>query len=404
MIDLDLTASQRDALLDDLASTHSIRVRVNVHNRDEKQVGSLTPRILGGGVQVDASGDTTRQLQLSLLDPDHRLHFDADSPAQGALFADRFISVEYGIRGTHLDEWVEVPIFMGPVSSFQRQGAQVDLTAMGKESLLREPHFMKPMTIPRGTKKTEAMKRVARSMGERRFDFPELSSRLPSRASFGGWPHVQAHDEKKGDKDKKKEKPPATIPWQILQGLAHSLDGRQLFYDGRGRLRLRRKPGSAVYTFKSGSGGILLSSPQVSYQLDEVRNAVRVVATKKGSKRHLRHLALPQRNHPLSPWSLARNSEPRYMAEVIDLNAARNQSEVTRFAQETLKDRLQEAVSVSFECLPIPFLEEGDLVAVSTPDYRVVFRLNQFTIPLAAEESMSVGFLKRVKPHRKKIR
>jgi hypothetical protein len=63
-----------------------------------------------------------------------------------------------------------------------------------------------------------------------------------------------------------------------------------------------------------------------------------------------------------------------------------------------------ESVSVSFECLPVPFLEEGDMVAIQTPDYRLSFRLVQYTIPLAAADSMSVGFLKRVKPKKKVIR
>lgn len=77
-----------------------MRVEIQVLNRDEEVIRSLTvpaSKILDGEVQIDATADVTRSLNLTLHDPNHRLHFDAESPADGALFADRFIRVYYQV-------------------------------------------------------------------------------------------------------------------------------------------------------------------------------------------------------------------------------------------------------------------------------------------------------------------
>jgi integrase len=44
MLDLDLTQAERTALLKDLAGTHSIRVRVNVHNRERDEQKKFPPK------------------------------------------------------------------------------------------------------------------------------------------------------------------------------------------------------------------------------------------------------------------------------------------------------------------------------------------------------------------------
>lgn len=386
MIDLKLTGPDRQAYLMDLADSHFLRVTMKVLDRNEKVLESFQPVVLGGGVQIDNTAETTRQLQVSLLDRDHRMEFDGESPASGALFADRFISVEYGILGPHLGRWHDVETFWGPVTGFKRAGAQVDLTCMGKEHLLREM-LWENITKQRGTKKVNVIRSLARSMGERRFDLPDLGAKIGERVSYGR--RQQA--------------------WGPMKQMAKSMD-RQLFYDGAGRLKLRRLPSQPVFTFRLGEAGLdgprpmVLSDPDLTYDVASVRNTILVTATKKGSKKQLSWTAKAARNHPLSPWSLARNGEPRHLVEVVQLNRARSQREVRNVAQRTLRKRLQESLEAAFECLPVPFLEEGDLVALETPDYHLTFRIRQMTLPLSAADSMSVGFLKRVKPNRRRLR
>jgi hypothetical protein len=62
---------------------------------------------------------------------------------------------------------------------------------------------------------------------------------------------------------------------------------------------------------------------------------------------------------------------------------------------------------VTFDSLPIPHLDEHDLVRVETPKGDVVtFRLQQFTLPLTTEGAppMTVGYLRKTVPNRKRIR
>lgn len=101
MIHLPLTASWKERLLSALRNSHQIRIEVQILDRDEKVIGSLTlpaSKIIDGEVQVDSTADVSRSLRLHLLDDNHKLHFDADSPAEGALFGDRFIRVWYQVR------------------------------------------------------------------------------------------------------------------------------------------------------------------------------------------------------------------------------------------------------------------------------------------------------------------
>lgn len=386
MIPLDLNASEMRRYRAALRADRRIRIRVDVLNRNEKVISSLsTPRtrILEGQVNADFDADVSRSLTLTALDPGRKLHFDGNSPADGALFADRFVRVRYGVWVEALDRWVDVPVFTGPVTRFDRDGEQVAIEAQGKESLALAPAVMwEKLTIPKGTRKTVAIRRIMEAKGEARFSGFSPTARLPHAVSLARM------DE----------------GWKIAQRIARGMD-RQLFYDGAGILRLRRIPRAAAWTFRTGDDGDVLTAPQVAYDMTEVRNAIIVVGrTPEGAKQSIKATAIADRGHPLSPYSLARNGEPRFLAERIEDSSIRSKAEAQRVADSRLARHLRAEVQVAFESLPIPHLEPGDIVAVETDDFAADFPLRSFSLPLTTDGTASVGFMKRARVRKKRIR
>lgn len=92
------------------------------------------------------------------------------------------------------------------------------------------------------------------------------------------------------------------------------------------------------------------------------------------------------------------------MVEFVEAPGLKSDSECEDRAEDILERMSRSGLDASFECLPIPHLEEGDMVRLKSDGFHVKWPLTQFTIPLTAEDSMSIGFNKRprAKHHRKK--
>jgi len=378
MIELGLRAAQVAKVLDALGETHKTRVRVEIRDRDEKVVGSLTAPsqdVRSGEVQIDTSADVTRQLSLIVLDPSRKLKLVPNSPAEAAIFADNFVSVRRGIFVEALDDWVDIPVFWGPVTRLERAGEEVRVEALGKESLLREPHLIwKTMRFRKGHKIVNAIREVLEACGETRFALPNLSGTLHHHVSIAK--HQQA--------------------WNVVNRFAESLD-RQIFYDGLGRARLRRVPQNNVsYVFKVGQ--TVVSEPQFTYDVSSVRNVVQVIGAKRQGKHphHIHHIAKAAKHHPLSGQSLARNGKPRWMVEIVENEHIKRGPRAKRIAERMLQHLLAIEVTADFDALPVPMVEERDLLAVRGDDWRVEFHLTKATIPLGPEAPMSIGLLKHV--------
>lgn len=377
-----LTATEFAAYLDTLRSSHTKSIRVTVLDLDGDVRASITPRVLDGQVVVDTGGDVTRKLTMSFLDPRHTLNFDSDSPDDGALFADRMLQVEYTVYVPALDRHVSCPVFTGVITSLQRNGGVVDVEAEGKERLALGAAW-RPYTVKKGTKKVEAIRSILdERAGETLFALPTLATRLPKTVSLGRMAQ----------------------PWKIARRIASSMD-RQLFYRGNGVCMLRRYPGTPLHTFKVGTD--VLGDVAVSYSMGDFVNVVEVIGGKpKGAKKRVRGIAVAPTSHPLSPARLGRNGVPRRLVLRVENDHIRSHAEANRKAKRILEDRLRQTVEVTFDALPMPHLEEGDLVRVQTPDSVVAFRLRQFSIPLTTDGDpvMSVGYLKRTRRYMKRAR
>lgn len=404
MINLGLSAADRRRFEDTLRRSHRIRVRARIHDRDEKIIHTFQGSILSGSVQVDMSNTPSRlgfaprtsdgsgpvrTLDLTLLLPRKDQAWLPSAPGSESVFADNFISVLYGVWVEDLSDgpdWVDVPVFWGPITSILKDGDQVTIRGSGKEVLAQEPVLLwKALTLYKGQLRTGAIRWVLQNVGETRFDFPDLPSKMINKWSLDR--HAQA--------------------WPIASSIARSGDW-QLFYDGRGRARIRRYPQNRVWLFKSGRDGTLLSKPKVTYDLADARNVVEVIGPEpSGKKKQIRTESRPNATHPLSPWSLRRNGFRRNMVHVENAQVNKT-SEAQSLGDRILSQSLTATVQVEFDSLVVPHLEEGDRVAVFVGDtyasgpQRIVegqhieFSLLKFTIPLVAGEPMTIGLNRRV--------
>lgn len=398
MLPLGLRGAKLHAFHKALGDHHNIRVRVQVLNLEHDTLGSLTDDLLDGQVNLDADGEVTRNATVTFLDRHKALDFDSDSPSNGALYANRLLRISYEVRVEDIDELVSVPLITGVVTKVDRTGDEVNVECQGKEHLALGQAWQ-PMTIKKGVTKTDAIKRILRERaGEHRFDFPDLNEKLSRRVSLGR----------------------ESQPWLVAQKLAHSMN-RQLFYDGRGVCRLRRFPDQARFTFRDGTGGLVTTSPQVTYSMDEVRNAVWVKGGKpkarkndttdpaqdgdrKDKERGVAHFLAAPRAHPLSPQRLGRNGTPRYLLHVIDNDHIRSEKKAREVAHRVLHHKLRQLVEVTFDSLPVPDLEPEDRFKLSTDQLGLVMRVGQVSWPLKHDQQQSNGYHRQVSASRRKDR
>lgn len=379
MIPLGLSATRRRDFFSLLVNSHLMRVRIWVLDKNEDHLGELTDSsrvfILDGAVQIDTTSDISRQLTLSILDPDGRIQFDANTPSNEHFFMDRFLRVQYGVYSPTFDDWYDVPIFQGPITKIEQDGQIANVEAMGKESLLLSPALMwTSRHWKRGHKITDVITDILNAKGENRMTIPNLPHRLHKPLSIVG----------------------TDQGWPIINGLCKGI-GYQCFYDGSGRFRMRKRPKNAVWNFQFQTD--VLSRPVVPYDFTTIRNIIQVRGPQPDdkSKKRIVYTSKLHSADPASANNLSRNGKPRALVEVIDADHVRKLQDAKDIANDR-RDQTQILGSdISFESLVIPFLEEYDPVQMTSPDFKAKISLKQFTIPLLSTSTMSIGFNKKVK-------
>jgi hypothetical protein len=400
VIHLGQTAAERAAYYAALRSSHRIRVGVQILNNHEKAIEALhvpTSRIVSGSVTVDATADITRSLNLVYVDQKQRAGFDAASPGRGVVFADNLVSVTYGVE-TELG-WVDVPVFWGPVTKLERQAELVTLEAQGKEALALDPHFAtNGYTIRKGRRVDDAIRDVMDRVGETRYNLPDLPKRLQANRAVQpddqpwdvvkfGWSSTRKIWHGKGTHRRAKD---VDVNYNGLIRLAGHF---YAFYDGRGRLTVRRRSNRPLAVLAEGRD--LVSVPDVSWDSLAARNHVVVTGAKVTvGKKHVqrRGSATLHPGHPLSPYAIGRNGKPRYMTEFITLGNLKTQKACEDAAKGILHVKANEGLDLTFDMLPWPHLEEFDVVRVTTSSYAADVPLSQFTIPLTTDQPMTVGY------------
>lgn len=375
MLDLGLQKDRMQRLRELLVTSHRIAVTVQLLTMEHKAVGNLTPYLLGGQLTMDAQAtEATRQVTLELIDPFHKLHLDSDTPDDGSLYFHRMIRVVYHVMDADGADIFHIPLFTGPLSKAERNGYVLNVTAVGKEKLSMSAVW-KGKTYKKNAQKTWVIKDILGNLGgEMRMDIPNLKDKLPADLSVN------------------REK----TPWSAAQKVARSM-GMQLFYDGRGICRLRKKPKNVCFEFRQKRS--LLSLPQVSYDAEGAINAIQIIGGKPPkSKKKITYRMIAPRAHPLSPHKLGRWGKPRYLPEVIEDSKIRSKKEARNRCRDRLKEVLFEQVEVAFDSLVIPFLEEMDVCRVVSDEFTGKFRLTKMTIPFTADGVSSIGYIKKVRP------
>lgn len=377
MIPLGLTAAELATFHRTLAGPHSFTVSCALLTLSGDHVATIGTRLLSGQVDVDVSQDVTRSCTATFLDPSHSLQLDSDSPDDGALDAARMLRIRYSVRVPDLGRRVSVPVFTGPIVDVERDGDTVTVQALGKEDLALNTVW-RPITLKKGLQTDDAIKTLLSTRcGESDFDFPAATTkRLAKSVSLGR----------------------LALPWAYARRFASSIN-RQVYYDGHGTCRLRRLPGTPVFTFLSGrpTGSNITSPVKVHHDFTQLENAVWVRGGKpKGKKVPVSVFVTAPAGHVRSPARLGRNGVPRYIVREVQNDHVRSRTAATTLARQTLDDLLVEDADVTFTSYPIPHLDPMDLVRVTTDDFSSNVRLRRFSLPLTADGQMTVGYLQRV--------
>jgi hypothetical protein len=381
VLSLGLSTADQKLFERSLFTGYNLKVVVQILDLNHTYVHDVSGQLIDGQVNISYLADVDRTLTLTLIDPDEAIGFDSASPSDGALYADRMIRVVYSVYSQLLPRWVDVPIFCGPVTKVARDDAVVSVECQGKESLYREPSMAwTAKTYPKGTLLVTAIRDILGTKGgETKFDLP-------------GWTSTLARDYSLITE---------TSLWTMVMTLVTSAGTRQLFYDGRGVLRLRDTPTIASFTFTEEH---LTSTPKLSYDMSSIRNTVLVRGgTPTGKPQIVSKRWLPAAD-PASEVSLGRNGVPRRLVEVVEDTAIMTQAAGDARAASVLKAVSIGNTDFDFDSFPIPHLEPGDSFLVTTRDFSIQLRATNFSIPLKAGNSQSNGVNRSISSNRARIR
>lgn len=376
-----LTAVQRAEFELRLATGYEQRTTVTVLTNEDVPVSSVSAWILEGQVDVrvpeyDRESKTievSRNASLTLLDPAAELGFDSGSPVSGSMYLDRMIGLAYGVRCSF--GWVDCPVFVGPLTSVERDGEFVSIEAQGKELF-----GLSEANTTATYKEGRELRDVFSSLMGRTGEDLALVDHLPAG------PKLQ----------KTFSITPETHYWFQAYRIALS-QKRAPFYDGSGRCRTPLEPTRPSWTFAYGNGGMLLSLPKVGYSVDDLKNAARVVGGEpKGSKRKVIGTAEAPATSSLSATTLGRRGAKRYLLATEEDSELTTKAKATARAKELLEDGLAQQVATEFTALAVPHLEPWDLVVVNSPHFAGEMRVKNFSLPLTADGVMTVGFNDRV--------
>lgn len=369
---LGLNSADYRAYIRTLATTHERRIVVEVLDLDGNLISHLTPDVIDGQLTVDVTRVPTRIATLVFLDPTRSVHFEPDSPGDAPLHRKRQVRIIYSVWVPELAEWVECPVITGPIWDFDRTGAVVTLTIDGRERQALGAKW-KPQTFGKKQPKTGVIKALLGEAGESRLGgIPDLAATLPERLTVTRLDPI----------------------WPRCRKLAESMD-RHLFYDGQGKPVLRRLPARALFTFDRRH---LLGDVTIDRNPEGVFNTFIAVGSKpKGSKRRVRAVESLPAAHPLSAQSLGSNGERHYLVRQEENRQIKTLAEARARAERMRDDAMKVIVDYSFDSIPVPHLEENDLVKVVTDSGTLRLRMRSWTLPFGYEgaPAMSVGSVKR---------
>lgn len=366
---------------------HSLYVEVVLTDGNGGDPVHLSDRLIDGNVAVDTTAAVTRALDLTLFDPNRRVHLDPGSPQRTSVFIDQRVKIVYTIIDPTNGNRYSCPVFTGGIDDVSRDEVFIKIKALGMEAHAVGNSF-RGKTFKKKAKKVWVLRQlITNFVGVEGIRFPgdkTVKALLPS--------DVKLNREK--------------AAWPLARKVADSVD-RYLFMDAVGFAVIRRLSKRPKFVFNE---NWVTTKPEVDYDLSRVTNAVVVIGKKpkkkgKGGKddtskptrkRRPMYTAIAPKKHPLSPFKLARNGVKRFLWISIEDDSLRSVKECRARARRLLARGLGAYTDIRWEGIPQPRLQEGDMVAISLPGFFATTPLKQWNIPLRAGVDAQYGTIKKV--------
>ena len=312
MMPLGITHAQIDSTyVPYLFKTHDFAVTIDVIQLDHTPIRSLTVHTLDGQINLQRDAAVCRTATFTFADPNHSLHFDADSPWQGAEFAEpddpgqHHVTVPGGLGR------VTTSPFVGPITKVARDGDEIAVECQDKACLALTGTT--PMTAKKGTNAVDAIRRimtraaggapVPAAVGQQAEPAEVLLGRLARRGlPVGGVPADRRPAQHAAAVLLRRVPDAAAWP----PGPAINVGGAAITDNGLGRLRL-------LCGLQHGPGD---RDPGAAEEKDDQEG--RRQAVDRAAGRKLSAVAVTAHSHPLSPSRLGRNGVSRYLPTIIE--------------------------------------------------------------------------------------
>lgn len=364
-----------------MRSSHTLMHRVFLIDLNHSLIGELSDRLTGGQIDVDSTADITHALKIGIWDGDYKMRIDTGSLDDGAMYLDRMIQVRYRAYSPLYDRMVDVPVFTGPITKAVRNGGVWDIECKGKE-IFATAGLWKGMSYKKNTAKITIIRRVIDEvLGEAFLDLRDtnMKAKVPKEGSIAAGGNA----------------------WSTIVNLASS-EGRQLFYNGHGRLVMRNRPSGVDFTYTSTN---IEAAPSWGITDEGFADAVRVTGKKKRGKGkgNYQATAVLPRNNDLSAWSRSRDNRkgeeiPMYRPVEISNPNLNSDKECSDRAKKELAERANLSFEIAFNAYVDPRMEPGDKAKLNTSEVAgSVFSMRKYTIPLTPG-LMAINYNKKMKP------
>ena len=355
------------ALLDLMKKPHRLDIGARFLNGAGIYQLDLTGRVMDGMITVDADADVaSRGADLTVLDPTGMI--PVGPTGSGSIFTGDILQLDYIVSDPlYIDSYV-IPVFTGPIDTAKRDdggGITIVIKALGKDALNLNnfDHFF----FPRGT----FIDDVINFLGENRLYIEYDRGTMPSGGRLVRDLFIDRNDR----------------PADILRALAMGF-GLNFRFSPNGEAEFYKFQQNVVHVFDN---SVITKAPTVNYDLQNTVNAVQAVGPSVPGQLPIQAYAFAPPGHPLSAQSLGRGGEPRYLWETFQNDVWTVQDWAQQWADYRLRAGLAAGIEVNFEGLPMPLLQENDMVSINTPRNVLDFMMKKWTIPLTAGVDSSYG-------------
>lgn len=351
--------------------THFAGYDFDLLDLDEKPVKQIPAG--AGTIAVTDEDPISRGFSGDIPDPHRLIDVDGDAPGEGSVYPTRMLRILTLIYVPDLGEQISDVAFLGPLSKYKRDGANITVEAQGKEAFWF--YGCGPLHIKEGAEVTSAIRQILRHIGETKMRIQEPP--IPCHVMN---PILVGPDEE-------------IRPGKVLKKLSGAV-GMQLFAANDGYITLRNPVKRPVTTFDH-----VHSTPAVEFDASELVNDVRVT----GAKGVFGSAHLPA-SHPFGRDNpeMKRGGQPGWRVKAIRNDQIGSDAQADRVAQNELLESSRQVESVTVDLPPDYGLNARDPIAIRAPSWTKTFPVRTLNIPIGPG-LMNFGIdLKTAKPKKRR--